>query len=179
MIVETPIGNLRFVAYADGEPLGATVATFRCGVLEPILPLGMSVTRSVGVMVAVHPQVTMQNFQVRALWTEEPPTNASPSSGERLDAQEWVGGGHIVVLGTEDGEALEDRLTEHGLLPDTYPVSNLPVGLEVTLPQVPAGFTTTLHFIVAINTHPEPVDCSAWFAADVPHERVHRVLSGS
>ena len=153
--------------------------TFRCGELEPILPPGMSVTRSLGVLVAVHPQITMQNVHVRAIWEEEPPAIANPCSGERLDAQEWVGGGHIVVLGTEDDEALENRLTAHGLHPDTYPVSSLPIGFEVTLPRVPADLTTTLHFIIVINTHPEPTDCSAWFAADVSHERVRRVLGGS
>jgi hypothetical protein len=36
----------------------------------------------------------------------------------------------------------------------------------------------TLHFVVAINIYPEPVEDSAWFAVDVPHQRVLAGLAG-
>jgi hypothetical protein len=179
VLVETPIGNLTFEAFADGVPLCAPVVSFRSGHVEPALPSGMSVAGSVGVLVALEPEITLQGVRIRATWEGAAGAVVSPTSGERLDAQEWVGQGHIVVLGTEDGEALADRLVEHGLRLDPYPVHYSPLGLEVVLPQVPAGSATTLHFVVAVNTHPEPVDCSAWFAADVPHERMYMLLGGT
>ena len=30
----------------------------------------------------------------------------------------------------------------------------------------------SLHFIIAWNSLPEPVECSCWYAVDVPHEKI-------
>jgi len=57
-------------------------------------------------------------------------------------------------------------------------VHYLPTGFDVFLPRVPAAAGTTLHFVVVINTYPEPVEDSAWFAVDVPHQRLLAELAG-
>ena len=33
----------------------------------------------------------------------------------------------------------------------------------------------SLHFVIAWNSLPEPVDCSCWYAVDVPHEKIFRL----
>ena len=179
MLVETPIGNLSFSAKADGHPLDASASAFRVGEVQPRLPTGMSVTQSVAVLLSVQPQELLRNVQVTATWETELIGEGSPTSGERLDAQEWHWGGWTVVLGTEDFEALTARLPACDFREDNYPVSYNPTGLLITVPVVPAGSIATLHFIVAVNAFPEPVECSAWFAADVTHDHVLQALGGS
>jgi len=103
----------------------------------------------------------------------------NPQSGERLEAQSWEQGDNLVMIGTEDFEALVDRLPNHGLTESDYPVRYSSDGIEIMLPQVPAHQRTTLHFVVAVNCLPEPKGCSAWFAVDLPHQQVLGFLGES
>jgi hypothetical protein len=45
----------------------------------------------------------------------------------------------------------------------------LPKGFEIVVPKAPAAKEISLHFIVAENSFPEPVEGSAWFAVDIEH----------
>ncbi|MXV05668.1 hypothetical protein DYQ95_00680 [Xanthomonas sp. LMG 9002] len=136
----------------------------------------MSVTASIAVLITLFPPIALSDVRISALWQRQFPADPRPTTGERLDALEWIDGNQIILLGTEDGDALAERLQAHGLDTNTYkhayPLRYRPNGFDVLLPQVPAAASTTVHFIVAINAYPEPAEDSAWFAADVPHQRV-------
>ena len=45
-------------------------------------------------------------------------------------------------------------------------------GLTIEVPYVEADNTITLHYIVAENPLPEPVDASTWYAVDIDHDKV-------
>lgn len=101
----------------------------------------------------------------------EPPLNVrgGSESGERLDAQSWHDEGTIVVVGTEDYVALNERLPPCGFAENNYPVKNIADGLEIVVPIAPAKVETSLHFVIAENSFPEPVENSAWHAVDIDH----------
>jgi len=134
------------------------------------LPAGMFVLGCRAVVLRVTTQVDVAGLR----WScESPPGVAgSPCSGEGLDAQEWEAGNRLVVVGTEDEDALASRLGLPLREPYRGWVRYSPSKLEVRLPRVPASGAFGLHFIVAENTSPEPVESSAWFAVDIPHEQL-------
>ena len=45
-------------------------------------------------------------------------------------------------------------------------------GLSIEVPYVEARDTITLHYIVAENPLPEPVEVSTWYAVDIDHDKV-------
>jgi hypothetical protein len=96
----------------------------------------------------------------------------SPETGEALDAQSWENDGHIVMIGTEDVAFLSRRLPSLNLSEREAPTELLSNGFRITLPKLEPKIPVSLHFIVASNPSPEPVECSTWFAVDVPHARI-------
>jgi hypothetical protein len=172
MVIQTAIGALFFSAYAKGRALATDEAIFYHTQLEPRLPPGMSVELLEAVLVILKPQVPINTVTISCKWVKTPGPWDDRPSGECLDAQSWVLGEKLVLIGTEDLDSLSIRLTEHGLLNAPYPVNYCNDGFEIVLPLVPACRITSLHFIVASNSYPEPVDCSAWYAVDVPHGHV-------
>jgi hypothetical protein len=167
--LDTTLGPFLLVAACDRRPgeVSLDVRTF-----EPrlSLPSGMSVFRCRAVVLRVTSQVDIAGLR----WSCESPPGVvgSPCSGEGLDAQEWEAGNRMVVVGTEDEDALASRLGLRPQEPHRGWVRYSPRKLEVTIPWVPASAAFGLHFIVAENTSPEPIEASAWFAVDIQHEQL-------
>ena len=177
MIIQTPIGALSFSASVQNRTPAADEAIFRHVQLEPRLPPGMSVKSLEAVLVELKPHVPLQTVTVAYKWLSIPKPWDDRPTGECLEAQSWVVENMLVLIGTEDLDCLAVRLTEHDLSDAHHLVSYYDDGFEIVLPRVPAHQITSLHFIVASNHHPEPVDCSAWYAIDVPHAHV-RAITG-
>jgi hypothetical protein len=79
----------------------------------------------------------------------------------------------LVLIGTEDGEALADRMPELQLKGDLLAlVEHRRDGFKISLSNVPAEVTVGLHYIVAENENPEPVESSGWYAVDLPHNQL-------
>jgi hypothetical protein len=164
--LDTAIGTFVFVAECDNQPNEVSLAL---ETLKPqlSLPAGMSVVGCRAVVLRVATGIGVAALR----WScEAPPDVAgSPCSGEGLDAQEWEANGRLVVVGTEDEDALAARLGFVRLDATTSLVRYSPEKLEMKIPGVPPFTTFDLHFVLAENTLPEPVDASAWFAVDIPH----------
>jgi hypothetical protein len=45
-------------------------------------------------------------------------------------------------------------------------------GLNVQLKKIPANEIIELHYIIAENSSPEPVESSVWYAVDIPHNKL-------
>jgi hypothetical protein len=102
-------------------------------------------------------------------------TNAESGAetGESLDAITWVGPHNTIVIGTEDGEAILHRMP--WLKIDGDPLSLVQYrdnGMTIPLRETPVGEQVSLHYIVAENEYPEPVECSSWFAVDMKNSRL-------
>ncbi|MCB1636894.1 MAG: hypothetical protein KDI51_20060 [Xanthomonadales bacterium] len=171
LIVQTPIGALGLSVTAGGKHLGS--ADFRAVSIpaSPHLPPGMSVESVTAVVVWMHPRSPLHSVNLVLGWLQ-PVGAGSPESGQYLDAQSWQVGEHIVYVGTEDVEALFSRISGPELTEEDCLVVYRAHGLEVRLQCVPSGRETSLHFVVAVNSWPEPVECSAWFAVDIAHEEL-------
>ena len=95
--------------------------------------------------------------------------------GQNLEAMEWENSHSLVVVGTEDAESLNARmpflhLEEYENIA-TYRASSLQIKLNELEPSHDIG----LHFIVAENPIPEPVECSAWSAVNCSHQYLDRI----
>ena len=162
--LETMIGRIRFSAERSGDCL----AKLSVRKVTPLLPDGMSITRARAVLLEAEPCVHESSLQFNCCI--ESAVTGSPCTGEALEAQEWESKNNLVVIGTEDAEFLNRRLPFLGLAEYENIVRYKPNSMAITLKKVPKGVAISLHFVVAENTYPEPVECSAWFAVDMSHK---------
>jgi hypothetical protein len=179
VIVQTPIGRIKFDAMANGSLLAGRDAQFSLHAFSPELPPGMSVEKAYVILVTLLPASEFREIIVRCHWLDAMQVVGDPESGQNLDAQTWQTNGWIVAIGTEDFEVLETRLPQCGFTERNYPVRYHPHRIEVHTPSMQEDFPVTLHFVVAINPWPEPMESSAWFALDVPHDTVLTLAGGS
>lgn len=93
-----------------------------------------------------------------------------PDTGEHLDAQDWKNKNGRVLVGTEDSEMLARRLPFISLARDDSLMHYAPDRMELLLTNVPAEFDLSLHYVLAENPWPEPLDSSAWYAVDILHK---------
>jgi len=172
----TPLGPIHFFARTEPNSGGAHEIEFRVLEPEPNLPPGMSVRRVRAVLLQACSRIGFErlDFSCRL----ETDIEGGPESGERLDALSWEGKHDLVAVGTEDGEALSGRMPWLEFIGDPLALVQYRTdGLNVPLKRIPAGVTIGLHYIVAENSNPEPVECSAWYAVDIPHEQLLQVGS--
>ena len=137
---------------------------------SPVLPDGMAV-ESVNAYVirlnCTHPihsfsfDLTLHNCQ----------SNGNAESGEHLDAQSWKMGDGLLMIGTEDGDALRNRMTWMPIDGTDYPIEYLPNGFRVSVAYIPPNTDLQFHVILAYNPI-ESENQSEWFAVDIPHATV-------
>ncbi len=168
--LKTPIGSLSFSGMADeGDLSNCKITVCR---IEPEIPKGMSVERCISVLLHCSSTKPMRGFVFSCEWDNLHAVGYG-NSGEALDAWEWESDGIMIMIGTEDSEWLNSRL---GLDKDyssgNYPVTMNNNKISIEIESIQEVKDLSLHFIIAWNTLPEPVDCSCWYAVDVPHEKI-------
>jgi hypothetical protein len=107
-----------------------------------------------------------------------PAAETETETGEWLLSQSWRGDGRLVHVGTEDIDVLEARLPRCWF--DRRGRSRFRVhddmadvdGVTIEVPYVEARDTITLHYIVAENPLPQPLEESTWCAVNVKHDKV-------
>lgn len=102
--VGTAIGLVRATASIEAALFSENRIIFQAINLEPRLPPGMSVQKCTLLLLIVEGLVNLEALRLEL--TLENNAIASPCLGECLDAQEWSENGKLVVIGTEDGQAL-------------------------------------------------------------------------
>ena len=166
------MGSLVFEVHASvGDISNASIAIAE---IEPLLPQGMEVEGSIGVLLTLVSPNEIKDLQFSCTWKDNE-AKGGACCGEGLDAWEWESEGQLVVIGTEDGEWLFSRLNLGELTRDNDPVSFDGNRITIELEQYPANTKLTLHFVVSSNSLPEKEECSCWYAVDVAHKRVVEV----
>ncbi len=136
----------------------------------PILPNGMAVDIVAAYRISFILPFPVHDFSFDFIRTQCN-SKGDVSSGQCLDAQSWPIGSGLLMFGTEDGEALQQRmpwLTIHG---DNYPIEYLRHGFRIVIPYIAPNTTVGFHFVLAYNQIDKGCD-SEWFAVDVPHSKI-------
>ncbi len=167
--VETPLGSLKFHAVVHGE------AEMQILDLPCTLQNGMTLERVVACVLAVKPSIDGADLAFSAQLDNDS-LAGSPESGECLDCVSWESSGWALSLGTEDGDALSQRLNCLDFESSAYPILYSQSGLELRLARLKRGKALSFHFIVAYKSLPDDRECSTWFAVDVPHEVANKAM---
>ena len=169
--ITTALGEVRLRVCAQSRQGGQVRTELTVANLPPDLPPGMKV-ESLRVVVLSATSSTgflKLGFQVHL----EANVEAYSETGEHLNARSWEENGRLVTIGTEDGEALSGRLPWLASGEEPFNIVEHQVdGLCVSLGTIPPNTPLSLHFAIAENPCPEPQECSAWFAVEIPHHRV-------
>jgi hypothetical protein len=188
--IDTPLGSIGFSAFAGGTPISELSPRIaRCKVVRSLpeltLPNGMSVAGCAAVLLQCEAALAIPSLLFESKWDDCAATVWQPESGEYLAAQSWTNGRSLVMVGTEDEESLQERATRGSHMPrsmagqlgDPSVVSYGSDGFVVCLPPVPERSRIGLHYVVAWNPDPEPVEASAWYAVDIPHAKIVEAAS--
>lgn len=171
MNLNTPLGELCFSVYSEDSSLPPEYSTIRLCWPKVKLPPGMAVDDLTVCILSCSPNKPISNLIFECAWASLPP-RGGPESGQCLDAQSWENSSNIVMVGTEDYEAMSRRLSHINLNESDYPVKYMENGFQIKIPLIKAGQKISLHYAIASNKLPESIENSCWFAVDVNHEAV-------
>ncbi len=168
VIVEKSLGPVQITAKVTAVPQGPDAVNGSLDVVtvKPKLPPGLTVSNCVGILLKISGTVAIQSLDF-SLSVQEALAGHT-AMGERLDAQEWSDGAHVLMVGTEDSEALDIRYPNLSL-GETQIVHYTPNSMTLKLTNLPALYDPSFHYVIAENEEPEPVEASAWFAVDQDH----------
>ncbi|SDW85773.1 hypothetical protein [Roseicitreum antarcticum] len=172
LILPTQLGFLSFEAQVTGASLVDDDISLQGIAFAPKLPAGMTTSTCTAVLLQVRQGKELQSLRLHAELATE--AVASACTGEYLDAQEWSDGESLVVIGTEDSQALDIRYPCMGFA-DILSVDFGPQSMTLKIDRLPSSPAASFHFIVAENPDPEPVEPSAWFAVDQSHKELLRL----
>jgi len=166
MAIDTSLGRVQVIGSVV-TPGPDKIETFLEIVkVLPHLPMGMKVRSCVAVLLKIVGSVELQNIELSLSVRND--LRGRACTGERLEAQEWSDGEHILVVGTEDGEALDLRypnlqLGEKKIIDYTHH------SMRLKIADLPELYNPSFHLVIAENDDPEPTETSAWFAVDQDH----------
>lgn len=172
--LDTRLGPLRIEANLTAGQISSDSLSLESAEFQPKLPKGMSVERCRAVLVRlIHPNAQFR-LQLRAALSSE--AVGKPCTGQCLEAMEWDSQGSLLIIGTEDADALHHRMPRLGVTLDLIVAEYTPRGIELRLSGTTRDVPSTFHLIIAENPSPEPVPDSAWFAVDVPHQSLKQTF---
>lgn len=167
---DTRLGPLRIDASLMGAHISGDSLSLENTEVQPELPEGMSVERCRAVLVRVKHLNAQFRIRLRAKLASE--AVGESCTGQCLEAIEWDSRGSLLIIGSEDAEALSQRMPWLGVAPGQVIVEYTPRGMEILLSGTASSVSSAFHLIIAENPAPEPVPDSAWFAVDIPHQTV-------
>jgi hypothetical protein len=175
--VQTPLGKLNFYLTAiDGEAKGVTISHCQ---IYPSLPEYISVDGCVVVLLQFSVMEQIEEVNFCCAW-EDLKIEGYGNHGEGLEAYEWQDDNHLVMIGTEDPQYLNHRIP---LVPaEIYKAGDYPITMEeneirICLKKLPADSSYSLHYVIAWNKIPEPLEISCWLAVDRTHQSIRELLA--
>jgi hypothetical protein len=173
LAINTALGELNFSVSANKSDveLPSEVAKIYISEFNPLLPEGMSVNGCKVVLITVYSSTPLFNLEFKCQLSNKELLDWGSESGQGLEALAWRSKTQLVMAGTEDEEWLKARLPASIILSDS-PVQYSDRVLSIFFEEVPKNTKVDVHFIVAWNPEPEPVDSSCWYAVDRPHQEV-------
>ena len=168
--IETALGELKIEFFVDGADVSGKSTSISYRSIDPEIPAGMSVEKCHAILLRIEGCSSPCSAKFAA--TLSTSATGSACTGEALEAIEWDKSNSLVVVGTEDANALIARMPWIELDIDSSIAIYTPKRLEIDIGDVTHPKPVSFHFIIAENSLPEPQDASAWFSVDIPHEQV-------
>jgi hypothetical protein len=175
--VQTPLGKLNFYLIAIGGEAKKVIIS-HCQVY-PSLPEYISVDSCVVVLLQFSAMEQIEEVNFCCAW-EDLKTEGYGCHGEALEAYEWEQDDHLVIIGTEDSYYLNHRIP---LIPaepsdaNDYPITMEENEIRISLKKMPADSSYSLHYVIAWNKLPEPLETSCWLAVDRTHQSIRELLA--
>lgn len=196
--VVTPLGNIRLALDAGASNLldethtcqqlqnGGYIYTWKYEQLiieiimsNPIIPLPihMTVDGSCGLLIRVMNLSDDLSLRCTAYWKEHQWITGGSSTGQYLECSTWENDHHYVSLGTEDAEALQDRMNNNKLMPIsiqdekelTFSDMNR---IGIYLPSIKSHKICQFHFYIAWKRYTDDEDVDTWYAVDQQAELI-------
>ena len=175
--VQTPLGKLNFyLATIGGEAKEITISHCQ---IYPSIPKYISVDGCIVVLLQFSAIEQIDEVNFCCAW-EDLKIEGYGHGGEGLEAYEWEQDNHLVMIGTEDPYYLNYRIP---LIPaEPSEVSDYPITMEeneirICLKKLPAASSYSLHYVIAWNKLPEPIEISCWLAVDRTHKSIRELLA--
>ena len=170
LLLDTALGTVKFTVSIKGNDVSNEHIILSTFPVEPKLPSGMSVKNCNALLIQI--RKAANPFSLRYTANLASSIKGTSCTGQGLAAIEWEDSQSIVVIGTEDEEALIYRMpwlkTDMFELEETYEPSLLSINIAKAMYPQKMSF----HFIIAENPMPEPKEVSAWFAVDSGHSKI-------
>jgi len=168
--IDTALGILTFVVSIEGNDVSSENIILKTFPIKPNLPTGMNVRNCNAILI----QLSKSNkpFGLTYSAVLESNLNGTTCTGEHLDAIEWEDSQSILVVGTEDGEALKSRMPWWNNDTIESSASYETSFLRINHAKALHPKEISVHFIIAENPTPEPEECSSWFAVDCEHSKI-------
>lgn len=196
--IVTPLGNIRLALDAGAGNLldethtcqqlqnGGYIYTWKLEQLiieiimsNPIIPLPihMQVDGSCGLLIRVMNLSDDLWLRCTAYWKEHQWITGGSNTGQYLECSTWENDHHYVSLGTEDAEALQDRMNNNKLMPIliedekelTFSDMNR---IGIYLPSIESHKICQFHFYVAWKRYTDHEDVDTWYAVDQQAELI-------
>ena len=172
-LVPTPLGDFQFSVTTSGSMDGSIDnIILKSKNHSPDLPASMSVEGCRLVFASIKLLKPIPQFKFSCRVITDSNLDIDPESGEGLDAKSWSDNNHMVMIGTEDEERLLNRFQKQSISLDNGFVEYSANGLSINIDNPPVNQCINLHFVISWNPLPEKIDCSCWYAVDIPHEKI-------
>ncbi|MEO4041152.1 hypothetical protein AAFN47_06040 [Hoeflea sp. CAU 1731] len=165
--VETQLGRVAASAQLISPDLAEEAVSLKVVPFKPKLPPGMSVRTCTAILLVIDGSVEIERLSFGL--TLESPLQGDLNPGQHLVAEKWADGANLVMIGTEDGEALDLRFPILGFTEDTPVITCTAHAMTLELTGLPKLDNPSFHFVIAEKEDPKPFDASAWFAVDQNH----------
>jgi hypothetical protein len=164
-----PFGDVSLSCVSSPELTGGlNVKRVTC---SPPIPEGMSVDSVDAYVVTSTSPLAIHNFSFDLIF-HNGESKGGRESGEHLDAQSWQIGDGLLMIGTEDGDVLQNRMPWISTDGNEYPIEYLSNGFRLSFSYIPPNARVEFHFVLAYNR----IECenqSEWFAVDIPRIKLN------
>lgn len=141
------------------------------------LPVHMGVDGSCGLLIRVMNVGSELSLKCTAYWSEHQWITGGSNTGQYLEASIWEDDHYHVCIGTEDSEALLDRIKNNKLMPiSIQDEEELTFGdinkIGLYLPSIESHKICQFHFYISWKRYTDHEDVDTWYAVDQQAELI-------
>lgn len=174
VLLDTLLGQIHFVFSVSGMGVTESDLSISVRTFTPKIPAGMKVKSCRAILFSL--ECTNQAARISYSATLDTRIVGGPCTGERLEAIEWDKEGLNVSVGTEDSEALKNRMPYLNIRERAGVATYSEDQITVEIPECLHIRPATFHFVVADTAKASRDDASGWFAVDVLHKRIRQLF---